>query len=78
MNISGLDETSFVRDTWSGDPEMYQAIYELQEAKKLEIKQFLMDNFADLKAQLKVVPLEDANKEELMARLERSQRAAAE
>lgn len=78
LNISGLDETSFVRDTWSGDPEMYQAIYELQEAKKLEIKQFLMDNFADLKAQLKVVPLEDANKEELMARLERSQRAAAE
>jgi hypothetical protein len=76
LNVSGLDETSFVRDTWSSDPEMYHAIYELQEEKKIEIKQFLLDNFTDLKNQLKVVPLEDANKEELLDRLERSQQAA--
>ena len=73
LGVAGLDETSFVRDTFSSDPEMYQAIYELQEQKKDLVKLFLADNFADLKSQLKAVPLESANKEELMQRLEQGE-----
>ena len=69
LNVSGLDETSFVRDTWSDDPEMYQAIYELQKEKMEDMKIFLLENFQDLHSQLKVLPLEKGSKEDLMKRI---------
>jgi hypothetical protein len=69
MGVSGLDETSFVRDTWSDDPEMYQAIYELHQYKMKDMKFFLHSNFQDLHQQLKALPMEEGNKESLMKRI---------
>ena len=69
LNVSGLDETSFVRDTWSDDPEMYQAIYELQQQKMDDMKMFLHENFRDLHEQLRILPIEEGNKESLMKRI---------
>lgn len=69
LNVSGLDETSFVRDTWSDDPEMYQAIYELQKEKMEDMKIFLLANFQDLHSQLKILPLAKGSKEDLMKRI---------
>jgi len=69
LNVSGLDETSFVRDTWSDDPEMYQAIYELQQQKMDDMKMFLYANFRDLHEQLRVLPMKEGDKETLMKRI---------
>jgi len=69
LGVSGLDETSFVRDTWSDDPEMYQAIHELHQHKMLDMKFFLHSNFQDLHQQLKVLPLEEGDKAALMKRI---------
>ena len=69
LGVSGLDETSFVRDTWSDDPEMYQAIYELHQHKMQDMKFFLHSNFRDLHQQLKVLPMAEGNKEALMKRI---------
>ena len=69
LNVSGLDETSFIRDTWSDDPEMYQAIYELHQQKMNDMKLFLHDNFRDLHEQLRALPMEEGDKENLMKRI---------
>jgi len=69
LNVSGLDETSFIRDTWSDDPEMYQAIYELQQQKMDDMKMFLYDNFRDLHEQLRILPIEEGDKKALMNRI---------
>ena len=69
LNVSGLDETSFIRDTWSDDPEMYQAIYELHQQKMDDMKMLLRNNFRNLHEQLRILPLEEGKKETLMNRI---------
>lgn len=69
LGVSGLDETSFVRDTWSDDPEMYQAIHELHQHKMQDMKFFLHSNFRDLHQQLEALPMEEGDKAALMKRV---------
>jgi hypothetical protein len=69
LGVSGFDNSGFVRDTWADDPEMYQAIYEVQQQKLEHLKQSLKDNFKELYMQLQLVPISVGNKEEIMQRI---------
>ena len=69
LAISGHDTTEFVRDTWSDDPEMYQAIYEVQQQKSEDLKLSLNDNFKELLLQLQLLPVKSGNKEEIMKKI---------
>jgi hypothetical protein len=69
LALSGYDTTTFVRDTWSDDPEMYQAIYEVQGQKMEDLKFSLKANFKELFVQLQLLPVRSGNKEEIMKRI---------
>ena len=69
LALSGHDTSNFVRDTWSDDPEMYQAIYEMQQQKVEDLKASLQDNFKELFVQLKLLPVKSGNKEDIMRKI---------
>ena len=69
LAVTGYDGSDFVRDTWSDDPEMYQAIYEVQQQKAEHLKESLKENFHDLFTQLRLLPIAAGNKEDIMQRI---------
>tara|TARA_R110002020_G_scaffold354958_4_gene567684 strand:+ start:3888 stop:4574 length:687 start_codon:yes stop_codon:yes gene_type:complete len=69
LALSGHDTTEFVRDTWSDDPEMYQAIYEVQQQKMEDLKFALKGSFKELFVQLQLLPVRSGNKEEIMKKI---------
>ena len=69
LALSGHDTTSFVHDVWADDPEMYQAIYEVQQQKLEDLKLSLKDNFKELFVQLQLLPVRSGNKEEIMQKI---------
>ena len=69
LALSGHDTTNFVHDVWADDPEMFQAIHEVQQQKAEDLKFSLKENFKELFVQLKLLPVRSGNKEEIMQKI---------
>jgi hypothetical protein len=65
----GSNRADRVRTDFADDPEMFQAMYENQNAKAAEVTSIIRDNLTELMEQLKSLPLENGNTQELLTRV---------
>lgn len=61
-----------VNQDLADDPEMFQAVYEGQQAKAAEVTSVLRDGMTELLAQLEALPLENGSVNELKAKLRKA------
>lgn len=64
------DEAVIVDSEYSDDPEMYSAIYEMQQSKENELKAVLLENIAALATQLRLLPIANGSAESLILDLQ--------
>ena len=55
---------------YADDPEMYSAIYEMQQSKENDLKASLMENVLSLTGQLRLLPLADGKTSEVVNQLQ--------
>lgn len=55
---------------YADDPEMYSAIYEMQQSRENELKAMLLDNVSALTQQLQLLPLNSGRTSEVVAQLQ--------
>lgn len=64
------DEAVVVDSEYSDDPEMYSAIYEMQQSKENELKAVLLENITALATQLRLLPIANGSAENLILDLQ--------
>lgn len=64
------DEAVTVDAEYSDDPEMYSAIYEMQQSKENELKAVLLENITALATQLRLLPIANGSAESLILDLQ--------
>lgn len=65
------DRAVQVDSDYADDPEMFAAIYEMQQEKQGDMKQMLLDNVEALKMQLQLLPLESGQTSAVVEQLNR-------
>ena len=65
------DVASKIDADYADDPEMYAAIYAMQESKQNELKVMLHENLAALTRQVELLPLKSGNTEQVVEQLKR-------
>jgi hypothetical protein len=72
LRIAMYDTAEDPLGAFANDPEMYQAMYELQQSKSDEITGMLKDNLRELFEELGSLPLENGNTEGLLEKIRKS------
>jgi len=65
------DVASKIDADYADDPEMYAAIYDMQESKQNELKAMLYENITALTRQVELLPLKSGNTEQVVEQLKR-------
>ena len=72
LRIAMYDTAEDPLGAFSDDPEMYQAMYELQQSKSDEITGMLKDNLRELFKELESLPLENGDTAGLLEKIRKS------
>jgi hypothetical protein len=60
-----------IDDTFADDPEMYNAVWDVQRGKTDELKQMVTGNLRMLAFQLQILPLQNGNKTDVLEQIQR-------
>jgi hypothetical protein len=71
LRLAIMPQQAAEADSWANDPEMYQAIYEVQESRGAEIVDMLRDNLRQLAQQLSAIQLQNGDVKPFLTRLNR-------
>lgn len=64
------DNAAIVDSEYADDPEMYSAIFEVQQSKQNDLKNMMLDNVAAMTAQLNLLPLQQGDSSEVVKELQ--------
>jgi len=61
-----------MRADWADDPEMFQAIWEVQQGHTDDLKQMLRQNLEEFAMQLQLLPLNEGKKDDLLKQVQQA------
>jgi hypothetical protein len=74
----GWNKGEQVRDDWADDPEMFSALYQVQNDKASQVEQTIRENMQELLEQIEMLPLHEGSAEQLRERLQADIKVPAE